>query len=368
MTLLQRCAALAALFVLHTATAAELPLSQIALPPGFRIELLARVPNARAMALGKNVLYVGSMKEGKVHALALDANYRAGALHLIASGLKLPAGVAWRDGNLYVSAVDRLLRFDGIDARLARPPKPVVLRDDLPGDSHHGWRFIAFGPDGWLYVPLGAPCNVCEQPDPQRYASIVRMRPDGSGQQVVARGVRNSVGFDFAPGTGELWFTDNGRDMLGDELPPDELNRVSKPGEHFGFPYCHGGLIADPEFGAGQGCASYTAPVQALGAHVAALGMRFYTGSQFPPAYRNSIFIAEHGSWNRSKKNGYRVSLVTLHGGQGAKAVSYAPFASGWLQGESAWGRPADVLVLPDGSLLISDDLAGAIYRVTYAL
>jgi glucose/arabinose dehydrogenase len=364
MKLPSSCCAIAAALVLAPARGAGLPLEQLQLPPGFHIALLARVPNARAMALGKNnVLYVGSMKEGKVHALELDKDYRAGALHVIASGLTLPAGVAWRDGSLYVSAVDRLLRFDGIDARLKNPPAPTVLRSDLPKDTHHGWRFIAFGPDGQLYVPLGAPCNVCEQPDPNRYASIVRMQPDGSGQQVVARGVRNSVGFDFAPGTGELWFTDNGRDMLGDEIPPDELNHVSKPGEHFGFPYCHAGVIVDPEFGAGHACSEFTAPAQALGPHVASLGMRFYTGSQFPSAYKNQIFIAEHGSWNRSKKNGYRVSLVTLREG---KALSYAPFATGWLQGETAWGRPADVLVLPDGSMLISDDLAGAVYRVTY--
>ncbi|MES2128263.1 MAG: sorbosone dehydrogenase family protein [Pseudomonadota bacterium] len=364
MPLLRYCTALAALFLLAPAGAADLPLAQLQVPAGFHIELLARVPNAREMVLGKNnVVYIGSMKEGKVHALELDAQYRAGALHVIASGLNLPAGVAYRDGSLYVSAVDRLLRFDGIDKRLANPPKPHVLRDDLPKETHHGWRFIAFGPDGMLYLPLGTPCNICDRQDPAHYASIVRMKPDGSGQQVVARGVRNSVGFDFEPGTGELWFTDNGRDMLGDEIPPDELNHVSKLNEHFGYPHCHAGFIVDPEFGGNHACSEFTAPVQALGPHVASLGMRFYTGTQFPAAYHKQVFIAEHGSWNRSKKSGYRVSLVTLSGG---KAVSYTPFVTGWLQGETAWGRPADVLVLPDGSLLIADDFAGAIYRVSY--
>jgi glucose/arabinose dehydrogenase len=367
MYVIRLCAAIAALMMLAPASAADqppLPLEKLQLPPGFKIELVARVPNAREMVLGKNnVLYIGSMKEGKVHALALDAQYRGGTLHQIASGLNLPAGVAYRDGNLYVSAVDRLLRYDGIDTKLANPPKPVVLRDDLPKETHHGWRFIAFGPDGMLYVPMGAPCNVCDRQDPMKYASIIRMKPDGSGQQVVARGVRNSVGFDWEPGTGELWFTDNGRDMLGDEIPPDELNRVSKQNEHFGYPHCHAGFIADPEFGGKTTCAEFTAPVQALGPHVASLGMRFYTGTQFPAAYHKQVFIAEHGSWNRSKKSGYRITVVTHKAG---KAVSYTPFITGWLQGETAWGRPADVLMLPDGSMLIADDLAGAIYRVTY--
>jgi glucose/arabinose dehydrogenase len=238
----------------------------------------------------------------------------------------------------------------------------VVVADRLPKETHHGWKFIAFGPDGWLYVPVGAPCNVCE-PDPERYAAILRMRPDGSQLQTYARGVRNSVGFDWHPDTHELWFTDNGRDMLGDDVPPDELNRAPRPGLHFGYPYCHGGTVADPEYGKKHACSDFTPPAQALGAHVAALGMRFYTGTQFPPEYRGQIFIAEHGSWNRSEPSGYRVMLVKLDGN---RAVSYTPFVSGWLQGRQAWGRPSDVLVLPDGSLLISDDYAGAIYRVRY--
>lgn len=345
------------------ALAAELPLERIKLPPGFVIELVARVPNARAMALGDgNVLYVASMREGRIHALELDKDYRAGKLHVIAKGLSLPIGVAYRDGSLYVSAVNRILRYDAIGKNLASPPEPVVLRDNLPKERHHGGRFIGFGPDGWLYIAVGAPCNVCDA-DPDWYSTILRMQPDGSQLQTYARGIRNTVGFDWHPTTRELWFTENGRDLMGNDTPPDELNRAPRPGMHFGFPYCHGADIADPVFGDQRSCSEFTPPVQNLGPHVAALGMRFYTGSRFPAEYRNQIFIAEHGSWNRSRKIGYRITLVRLDGG---KAVSYAPFATGWLQGERAWGRPVDVLNLPDGSMLVSDDHAGAIYRISY--
>ena len=355
--------ALPVLFHIGQTTATELPLEKLQLPQGFSIEVVARVPNARQMAIDDNrVLYVGSAKLGKVHALKLDANYRAGTLHVIAKDLPMPVGVAFREGSLYVSAVGRILRFDAIAKHLDNPPEPVVVKGDLPTEKHHGWKFIAFSPDGWLYVPVGAPCNVCEG-DPDRYANILRMKSDGSQTQTFAQGVRNTVGFDWHPITRALWFTDNGRDMLGDDVPPDELNHAPRVGMHFGYPYCHGGTIPDPEFGGKRSCAEFTAPTQTLGAHVAALGMRFYTGKQFPEIYRHQVFIAEHGSWNRSKKSGYRVSLVTL---QGERAVSYAPFITGWLQGETAWGRPADVLILADGSMLISDDLAGAIYRVTY--
>ncbi len=236
-----------------------------------------------------------------------------------------------------------------------------MVFDQLPRENAHGWKFIAFGPDGWLYLAVGAPCNICD-PD-ARYASIFRLRPDGSVLESVARGVRNSVGFDWHPGTGEMWFTDNGRDGLGDDTPPDELNRLVRPGQHFGYPYCHAGTIPDPEFGSGHSCADFESPAIRLGAHVAPLGLRFYRGATFPAAYRGQILIAEHGSWNRSRKAGYRISLVRLEGG---RAVAYEPFVTGWLQGESPWGRPADILELPDGSLLVSDDLAGALYRITY--
>lgn len=340
-----------------------LPLEEIRLPGGFSIELVARVPNARAMAFGsEGTLFVGSTN-GFVHSVSMPASGPA-VVRVIARGLRDPAGVAFRDGSLYVSAVSRILRFDGIERRLDDPPAPVVVTERFPTDGHHGRKFIAFGPDGRLYVPVGAPCNVCD-PDPERYANLGRMNPDGSGYEVVARGVRNTVGFDWHPRTKELWFTDNGRDWMGDDQPPDELNRAVRAGEHFGFPFCHGGTIPDPQYGARRACSEFVAPVQKLGPHVGALGMRFYTGTQFPAAYRDQVFIAEQGSWNRSTKIGYRVTLVRLDG-QG-RAIGYEPFAEGWLDGGSAWGRPADVAVAPDGSLMVSDDSAGAIYRIRYA-
>ncbi len=359
--------ALVALVGAGSATA-KVELDTLRLPPGFKIELLTEsVPNARQMALGrsadgKSVVYVGSRGAGKVYAFEVDRG-QAGPVRTIASGLEMPSGLAWRDGNLYVAAVSKILRFDAIDARLDQPPAAKVVTDRLPTESHHGWKFIAFGPDGKLYVPVGAPCNVCE-PD-ERHGVIQRMNADGSGLETVASGVRNSVGFDWSPVDQALWFTDNGRDRLGDDLPADELNRVARSGQHFGFPYCHQGNSADPEFGARRACSEFAAPAALLGAHVAAIGMRFYAGTQFPEAYRGNIFIAEHGSWNRSKKSGYRVARVSVDA-QG-RAGKPEPFVEGWLQGESAWGRPADVLVMPDGALLVSDDLAGAIYRIRYA-
>ncbi len=345
--------------------AAELPLNEIKLPSGFEITIYAgNIPNARSMALSpKGTLFVGTMTEGKVYAVpAQSADGKGRRAATIASGLNMPDGVAFRDGSLYVSEVSRVIRFDNIESRLNDPPQPVTVYDRFPKNRGHGWKFIAFGPDGMLYVPVGAPCNICK-PDENRYAMITRMKPDGSGMEVFARGVRNSVGFDWHPLTKELWFTDNGRDEMGDDLPPDELNRAPKKGLHFGFPYCHGGDIPDPEYGKERPCSEFTPPVAKLGPHVAALGMRFYRGSMFPGEYRNQIFIAEHGSWNRSTPIGYRITIVRLKGNE---AVSYKPFAEGWLQGSRAWGRPVDVLVMPDGALLVSDDKAGAIYRISY--
>ena len=357
---------------LPSAFAAELPIEKLRLPPGFRIEVLTdAVPNARAMRLGRyadgrGVLYVGSMRAGRVYAVELEEG-RARRVQTVATGLNRPAGLAWRDGSLYVSAVSKILRYDGLDDRLDRPPEPVLLTDRLPADAHHGARFLAFGPDDRLYVPVGAPCNVCE-PGP-RYASIQRMNPDGSGFETVATGIRNTVGFDWNPADQSLWFTDNGRDLLGDDVPSDELNRLARPGQNFGYPYCHQGDVSDPEFGTKHACSEFVPPVARLGAHVAALGMRFYTGSLFPEAYRGNIFIAEHGSWNRSRKVGYQVVRALLDGA--GRVAQLEPFVSGWLQvdaagRESVWGRPADVLVMPDGALLVSDDHAGAIYRITY--
>jgi glucose/arabinose dehydrogenase len=345
------------------ASAAPLQLEKIRLPPGFEISVLTdKVPNARAMALGaKGTLFVGSMGQGKVYAVTLEDN-RAKDVRIVAQGLQLPVGVAFRDGSLYVSAVSRILRYDDIEAHLDNPPAGVIVNKNLPTEEHHGWKFIAFGPDGKLYVPVGAPCNICE-PDFNRYANISRMNPDGSGLEVYARGVRNSVGFDWHPVTRELWFTDNGRDDMGDEIPSDELNHAPKWDMHFGYPYCHQGDLPDPQYGAKRNCAEFTPPAAKLGPHVAALGMRFYTGAMFPSEYRNNIFIAQHGSWNRSKKIGYRVMRAVVDSG---RVVKYDVFAEGWLQGESAWGRPVDVLQMPDGSLLVSDDKAGVIYRIMY--
>lgn len=350
-----------------TTSAADLPLQRVRLPPGFAIEIWTRVENPRQMTLGKHTdvggtLFVGSMQAGKVHAVSFGTDFKAQRVTEVARGLQRPVGVTYRNGHLFVSAISRILRFDDIERHLDSPPSPIVVTDRLPSETHHGWKFIAFGPDGKLYVPVGAPCNICD-PDPQRFANIMRMNADGSDPEVYAQGVRNSVGFDWHPQSKELWFTENARDRLGDDVPPDELNRAPRAGMHFGYPYCHGGDISDPEFGATRPCAEFAAPAQKLGPHVASLGMRFYTGKMFPTEYRNQIFIAEHGSWNRSDRIGYRVTLVRL---QGDKVVSYEPFASGWLQDGSIWGRPADVLVLPDGSLLVADDYADAIYRITY--
>lgn len=342
----------------------DLPLETITLPPGFRIALYARVPNARSLALSPGgVLFVGTRDADKVYAVVdRDSDQRADEVIVIAKGLDMPNGVAFRNGSLYVAEVSRILRFDGIEGRLRNPPAPLVLNDSFPTDRHHGWKYIRFGPDSLLYVPVGAPCNVCVRDDP-RYASITRVRADGTGLEIVASGVRNTVGFDFHPLTGDLWFTDNGRDWLGDDAPPDELNHASRNGLHFGFPYYHGAGIKDPEFHTEHPENEYISPVQELGPHVAALGMKFYTGSMFPETYRNQIFIAEHGSWNRSVPIGYRITMVRL---KGDSAVRYETFAAGWLREGKAWGRPVDVLVMPDGAMLVSDDKAGAVYRITY--
>jgi glucose/arabinose dehydrogenase len=363
---MMRASVLACLLAVSCADATP-RLDEIRVPDGFVVSLFADgVPNARSLSLGPDgVVFVGNRKADKVWALVdADGDGVAERKLVVAEGMDTPNGVAYRDGALWVAEISRILRYDGIDAWLENPQKrlePVVVRDDLPDDRHHGWKFIGFGPDGLLYVPVGAPCNICDPGDP--YAAILRMRPDGTEREVFARGVRNTVGFDWHPATADLWFTDNGRDWLGDDAPPDELNHAPKKGMHFGFPYCHGGDLPDPEFGGKRSCDEFTAPARKLGPHVAALGMRFYTGESFPAEFRGQIFLAEHGSWNRSSKIGYQVSLVRL---EGNRVVSYEPFATGWLQGEKAWGRPVDVEIAPDGSLLVSDDRAGAVYRIRY--
>jgi glucose/arabinose dehydrogenase len=340
-------------------------LEKIRMPQGFRISLYSEdIPGARSMALGaEGTVFVGTRGEGKVYALRdRDGDYRAEEVLTIAEDLRSPNGVAFRDGDLYVAEVGRVLRYGDIESRLYDSPDPVIVNDTFPKDGHHGWKYIAFGPDGKLYVPVGAPCNVCERKD-NRYASIMRMNRDGTGLEIFARGIRNTVGFDWHPESGELWFTNNGRDWMGDDVPPDTLHRAAQPGLHFGFPFCHGVRIPDPDFGSPKGCDRFASPAMELGSHVAALGMKFYTGAMFPPEYRGQIFIAEHGSWNRSKPVGYRITRVRL---EGNRAKDYRVFAQGWLQGRWAWGRPVDLLLLHDGSMLVSDDRAGAVYRITW--
>lgn len=340
-------------------------LDKIILPPGFSISVYAEVPNARSMCWGeKGTFFVGNRQKDKVYAVRNeDKDGKADKVYVIDKGLNMPNGVAFRKGSLYVAEVNRILRYDDIENKLADPPKPVVVTDQFPSDKHHGWKFIAFGPDDKLYVPVGAPCNICE-PEKEIYSSITRMNPDGSGLEVYASGVRNTVGFAWHPVTKELWFTDNGRDNMGDDMPADELNHAPKKGMHFGYPYCQQGDTPDPEFGNKRPCSDFTPPAKNLGPHVAALGMRFYKGNMFLPEYKNQVFIAEHGSWNRSTKIGYRVMLVRL---ENNKVVQYVPFASGWLSNDGkVTGRPVDIEFAEDGSMLVSDDLRGAIYRITF--
>lgn len=341
-------------------------MEDISLPPGFKISVYAEnVPNARGMSLGEDgTLYVGSREAGTVYALRdLDHDGHADTLFTIATKLNMPVGVAMHGGDLFVSSVDRIVKLPGIADHLADPPSPVTVCTCFPDKDHHGWKYIAFGPDGKLYVPVGAPCNNCLSED-SIFASITRMNPDGTGLEIIASGVRNSVGFDWDPKDGSLWFTDNGRDMLGDDIPNDELNHLAKEGAHFGYPFCHQGDILDPEYGKGKSCADYTTPAVLLGPHVAALGMKFYRGNMFPEKYRNAIFIAEHGSWNRTTPLGYRVAVAWPQ--PDGTAITEI-FAQGWLKGNTAWGRPVALQELPDGSMLLSDDSADLIYRITYS-
>ena len=346
----------------------KLPIDKIVLPAGFRISVFAEnIDGARSLCLSPGgTLFVSTRDKGKVYAIRdTNGDHVADETYTLASGLNMPNGVAFRNGSLYVAEISRVTRFDNIEQRLGNPPAPVVVYDKYPGDEHHGWKYIAFGPDGKLYVPVGAPCNICEPENPI-YCSITRIDVDKPGEpEIVQRGVRNTVGFNWHPVTGELWFTDNGRDWLGEDIPACELNRAAKDGMHFGYPYCHQGDLQDPKFGDKRPCSDFTAPAQKLGAHVAPLGLEFYKGNMFPAAYRNQILIAEHGSWNRSKKSGYQISLVKLDAN--GKSIAYEPFATGWLQdGDSVWGRPVDLEHLPDGSLLVSDDHGNAVYRIWY--
>jgi glucose/arabinose dehydrogenase len=349
--------------VVHASSQTDKVVDNVRLPAGFELRVYTdNVPAARSMALGRRgTLFVGT-RAGKVYAVSPAGGGEQPVVRVIADRLNMPNGVAFRDGALYVAEIHRITRYDNIEASLDQILAPKVVRDDLPKDRHHGWKYIAFGPDGRLYVPIGAPCNVCNEP---KYASITRMNADGSDHEVFARGVRNTVGFTWHPTTKEFWFTDNGRDYLGDDIPPCELNVAPRAGLDFGFPYCHGKDIRDPDpkFAQLGECSRMTPPVQSLGAHVAPLGVKFYTASGFPEGYRNRAFIAEHGSWNRKEKSGYRITTVKL---DGDKAVSYEPFATGFNRGDEVYGRPVDLLMLDDGSMLVSDDAAGAIYRISY--
>jgi glucose/arabinose dehydrogenase len=354
------------------------PLDQLVVPQGFDVSSFAEnVENAREMALGpQGTIFVGSLRAGKVHAVVdRDGDHRADRVVVIASGLDQPNGVAIRNGALYVATASRILRFDDIERHLDAPPAPVIVREDLPNPkTGHSWKFLALGPDDLLYFSVGAPCNICESPP--LVSTILRMKPDGSNLEVFAEGVRNSVGFDWHPATREMWFTDNGRDMLGDDVPNDELNVAWKPGLHFGFPFCHQGDVPDPQFGAQRACSTTEPPVQKLGPHVAALGLSFYTGAMFPASYRNAVIVAQHGSWNRTVPIGYRVMVART---DGRRVTSYESLVDGFLPGvranaptgrgaaAAAIGRPVDVLQMPDGSILISDDSGNRLIRVSYS-
>ncbi len=363
------------LCILFAARAEAQPdLSKLKLPPGFKASLYADgVPGARQMALSpEGTLYIGTIVPNKVYALP-DRNRdgKPDSIITLAENLNRPNGVAFHNGALYVAEIGRITRYDGIEKNLENIAslKPVVVNAELPTREWHGYKYIRFGPDGLLYAPVGAPCNVCVIEDEPRFATLMRMNADGRNAHVFASGIRNTVGFDWHPKTKELWFTDNGRDYLGNNLPPDELNCAPRKGLHFGFPYRYGMNVPDPEFGylkPDDGKSQqFEAPRVPLGPHVASLGMRFYTGSQFPAEYQGNIFICEHGSWNRSKKIGYRISRVTFDNKTGTP-LKYQPFVEGFRQDESFWGRPVDLLQMPDGSILISDDYAGCVYRIHY--
>jgi glucose/arabinose dehydrogenase len=342
--------------------ASEMKLDKIKLPPGFAIELWAQgLPNARSIAVGaKGTVFVGTRLIENVYAVIEKDGKRE--VKTILKGLYRPNGIVFHGGSLYVAELSRILRYDNIEDNLDNPPKPVIVFDALPKDEPHGWKYLSMGPDGWLYFNIGAPCNACVPPD--THAQIVRVDPKIGVMETVVKGVRNSVGMAFHPVTKELWFTNHGRDWLGEDMPNDTLHRVSKKGVHFGYPYCHQGDFVDPELGKGRSCAEFTPPALKLGPHIAPLGMRFYTGKMFPAEYRNRIIIANHGSWNRTNKIGFNLMQVTLDA-QG-KALKYEPFAEGWVEGNQYWGRPVDVQVMPDGALLVSDDVTGALYRISY--
>ncbi len=348
--------------VLMLPARAETTTAHLNVPEGFAIELVTdQVPGARQMAWhDSGLLFVGSLRGGDGRVYSVDTREQPAVVHVLGEGMKLPSGVALRGNSLFVAALDRVLRFDNVHEKY-RNSAPALITAKLPDETHHGWKYLRFAPDGALFVPVGAPCNICLSDDP-RFASILRMDPDTGAAEVYAHGVRNSVGFDFHPETGALWFSDNGRDWLGDDTPPEEINVASKSGQHFGYPFLHGHDVVDPEFGGGLASEEITKPTLTIQAHSAAIGIAFYTGSTFGERYENALFIAERGSWNRSEKVGHQVS-VAIVGADGERSIE--PFVTGFLDGQKALGRPNDVLQLPNGDLLISDDQAGSIYRVS---
>ncbi len=348
---------------LAQSAAAEIRLNLVRLPPGFKIELYAQVPGARSMAVVPSVgaVFVGTRGD-KVYAVPMaGAGPRKG--EIVRSGLSVANGIDWKDGYLYVAEQPRLVRFRAPDLATAKTAKAEVLFDDLPDRSWHGWRYARFGPDGMLYVSVGVACNICALEGLQ--GTIVRFKPTGGKPEVYATGIRNSVGFDFQPSTGELYFTDNGADNMGDDIPPDELNRAPRPGMNFGFPYFGGGTDRTPDFKDAPLPPGLTPPVIEFGAHVASLGISFYRGAMFPAEYNGDAFVVQRGSWNRSVPDGYRVARVRF--GKDGRPIKWETFADGWLQGKIYWGRIVDVKELPDGSILVSDNHAGAIYRIFYA-
>ncbi|WP_405382229.1 PQQ-dependent sugar dehydrogenase [Maribacter sp. LLG6340-A2] len=347
----------------------DLALLELNLPEGFKIEVFARgVDGARSMAMGDDgTLFVGTRTENNIYAIQdTNGDFKADNV-MVLDTMEVPNGIAMRNGDLYVAQVGSLWKYPNIEDQLDGEVEKELIYDDFPTEFHHGWKYIAFGPDDKLYVPVGAPCNICNRTEEdERFATITRMDPDGSNREIYARGVRNSVGFTWHPETKQMWFTDNGRDMLGDDIPPCELNTVTEAGQHFGYPFCHGGIVKDPEFGDERPCSDFVEPALQLGAHVAPLGIKFYTGNMFPAEYQGKAFIAEHGSWNRSKKVGYRIMMVDIEDGE---VINSEPFIDGWLDevAQEASGRPVDLLMLKDGSMLISDDYGDAIYRVSFA-
>src|ERR1700726_91673 len=344
------------------AAADKLPIAKLKAAPGFNIEVYASgMANARSLALGdKGTVFVGSRLVDKVYAIVNKDGKRE--VKGLASGLYRPNGVAFHDGTLYIAELSKISKIEHVEDVLDNPPKPTVIYDNLPKDEAHGWKFIAVGPDNKLYVPVGQPGNNVLHDD--AHGQIRRINLDGSGAEVVAYGVRNSVGFDWNPENKQMSFTDNGRDWMSEDVPEDELNRVTKVGEHFGAPYCLQGNISDPEFGWGRSCSEFTPPVGLMGPHAGTLGMRFYTGNMFPKSYKNAIIMARHGSWNRSKKFGGDVVVVKLN--KDGTVKSTEPFITGFLDNNNYIGRPVAVMQMKEGSLLVSDDLNGAVDRITY--